>query len=217
MLLKDHYKTLGIEPGATVKEIKQAFRRLALQYHPDKSKADPETEARYMEIKEAYEVLTNPGKKEQYLQLRWYEQSQGRKINADDIQTPLQMLTQSLELNKFAAELNHFRIDRASLQRRMELILSDANIDMLEKFGDPETNKQIRQFLLEPVSLLGSEMAEPLVMRLQRIVPGDGAFKLKTAQMLRRLNRQEKKRNYEPWIVIIVTILLCLLIFLMGR
>src|SRR5262245_24864945 len=77
--LKYHYNTLGIEPSATVTEIKKAYRQLAHQFHPDKTNHDPYASARFEAIKEAYETLTNPVKKEKYLQQRWYHQSIGRK------------------------------------------------------------------------------------------------------------------------------------------
>jgi len=59
-MLKDYYQILQIEPHSTFAEIKQAFRRLALIYHPDKNPNDKYAEAQFNEIKEAYEVLTNP-------------------------------------------------------------------------------------------------------------------------------------------------------------
>jgi DnaJ family protein B protein 4 len=49
---------------ATVPEIKQAYRKLVMIYHPDKNNDDPYALARFNEVKEAYEVLMNPGKKE---------------------------------------------------------------------------------------------------------------------------------------------------------
>jgi len=78
-MLKDYYNTLQIPPHATLPEIKQAFRRLARLYHPDKNINDPYAEVKFNEVKEAYEVLTNPVKKESYLQEHWYNQSIGKK------------------------------------------------------------------------------------------------------------------------------------------
>ena len=67
MHLKDYYNILSIEPSATLSEIKKAYRKLAHQSHPDKNQNDPYASALFAEIKEAYEVLTNPTKKEYYL------------------------------------------------------------------------------------------------------------------------------------------------------
>ena len=61
----DYYKVLGLEKTASGKDIKKAFRRLALQYHPDKNK-DPDAEERFREIAEAYEILSDENKRRQY-------------------------------------------------------------------------------------------------------------------------------------------------------
>ncbi|UKL14472.1 DnaJ C-terminal domain-containing protein [Dissulfurimicrobium hydrothermale] len=63
---KDYYKVLGVSKTATPDEIKKAFRRLAMKYHPDKNKGDRAAEERFKEINEAYAVLSDPEKKKQY-------------------------------------------------------------------------------------------------------------------------------------------------------
>ncbi len=69
MEYKDYYKTLGIERNATPEEIKKAFRKLALKYHPDRNKGNKEAEEKFKEINEANEVLSDPQKKARYDQL----------------------------------------------------------------------------------------------------------------------------------------------------
>jgi curved DNA-binding protein CbpA len=64
--MKDHYFTLGIRRKAGTREIKEAFRMLCLKYHPDKASSDPDNEARYIEICEAYKVLSNREKRDAY-------------------------------------------------------------------------------------------------------------------------------------------------------
>ena len=53
----DYYQILGIKKDATTKEIRSAFKKLALQNHPDKNKDNPDAEQNFMRINEAYEVL----------------------------------------------------------------------------------------------------------------------------------------------------------------
>lgn len=64
-MAKDFYKILGIPKTATDDEIKKAYRKLALRYHPDKNKA-PNAEEKFKEVAEAYEVLSDKNKRELY-------------------------------------------------------------------------------------------------------------------------------------------------------
>lgn len=69
MEYKDYYKILGVPKDADGKAIKKAFRNLARKYHPDMNPDNPEAEARFKEINEAYEVLGDPEKRAKYDQL----------------------------------------------------------------------------------------------------------------------------------------------------
>jgi curved DNA-binding protein len=62
----DYYKALGIEKGATADEIKKAFRKLAVKYHPDRNPDNKAAEDKFKEINEAYAVLSDAEKKQQY-------------------------------------------------------------------------------------------------------------------------------------------------------
>lgn len=62
----DYYAALGVDADASADEIRRAFRRLAREHHPDATGGDPDSEQRYKEISEAYAVLSDPGKRQQY-------------------------------------------------------------------------------------------------------------------------------------------------------
>lgn len=69
MDFKDYYKVLGVAKTASDKEIKAAYRKLAMKYHPDKNPGDAKAEARFKEINEANAVLSDAGKRRQYDEL----------------------------------------------------------------------------------------------------------------------------------------------------
>ena len=81
MDFKDYYTLLGITKTATADEIKKAYRKLAVKYHPDKNQGNKQAEEKFKEMSEAYEVLKDPEKRKKYDKLgsNWkqYEQTSG--------------------------------------------------------------------------------------------------------------------------------------------
>lgn len=63
---RDYYEVLGVNRDATAEEIKKAYRKLAVRYHPDKNPGDPKSEELFKEVSEAYEILSDPQKRTQY-------------------------------------------------------------------------------------------------------------------------------------------------------
>lgn len=87
MQYKDYYRTLGVDRTATTDEIKHAYRKLALKFHPDRNPGDGKSEERFKDINEAYEVLGDPAKRSKYDRLghsyRQWERMGGQAGNFD--------------------------------------------------------------------------------------------------------------------------------------
>ena len=66
MAKRDYYEILGVGKGSSADEIKKSYRKIALQYHPDRNPGNKEAEEQFKEAAEAYDVLSNPDKKAQY-------------------------------------------------------------------------------------------------------------------------------------------------------
>ncbi|MFK7900728.1 MAG: molecular chaperone DnaJ [Cyclobacteriaceae bacterium] len=66
MAKRDYYEVLGVSKGAEAAEIKKAYRKVAIKYHPDKNPDDKEAEEKFKEAAEAYDVLSKPDKKQRY-------------------------------------------------------------------------------------------------------------------------------------------------------
>ncbi len=86
---KDYYKVLGVERNAKEADIKSAFRKLALQYHPDRNPGNKQSEEKFKEINEAYEVLSDPEKRSRYDQLgdsytNWQQRGAPGNFNWND-------------------------------------------------------------------------------------------------------------------------------------
>ena len=85
--MKDYYKTLGVSETATATDIKQAYRKLAQKYHPDKNQGNKAAEDKFKEINEAYEVLGKPENRAKYDRLgsayHQYQQGGGNPAGFD--------------------------------------------------------------------------------------------------------------------------------------
>lgn len=82
---KDYYKILGVKKDASQEEIKKAFRKLSIKWHPDKNKGSKEAEEKFKEIAEAYEVLSDANKRAEYDNPQSHFEFQGSNFNGMDI------------------------------------------------------------------------------------------------------------------------------------
>lgn len=212
---KDYYKILELPPSATLKEIKTAYRRLAHQYHPDKNGNDLYAAAQFEIIKEAYEVLSNPSKKEYYLQQRWYDQSMGKKSKAMVI-TPVTILKQLLELDKYISGIDVHRMDKEGLYAYVSHVLSDETIEKLNAFNEIHINKTIVETILKSSRPLPYSFAKLLSVKLRRLNADAGTIEI-INQYIQHSRNSDAWNNYKIWLLFLIVILLCLLIYVISR
>lgn len=212
-MLKDYYEILEVPPHATLQEIKQAYRRLAMIYHPDKSGNDPYAETKFNSIKEAYEVMTNPARKEAYLQDRWYNQSIGKKRTVQPI-TPVSILKLALELEKYVSKLDRHRMNQEGLFNYVNELVSTDTIGKLRQHNETGINRQIITTILMTTKPLQLQFAKTISVRLEQLAGND-------EESLERIDRflQLHKKNflwnkYQLPIILIIAALICLLIYL---
>lgn len=216
MHIKDYYKLLELEPSATLPEIKKAYRRLALLHHPDKNNNDPYAAAQFSDIKEAYEILTNPSKKEKYLQQRWYNQSTGSR-KTQDIITPVSVLKQALELERYASKLDVFRMDKEGLRDYILELLSPTTIGQLKEFNEPAITRQIIDTIIRSANHLQEQQAIPIAERLRQLAGNDTSLHEQINIFAGRHRSRQQREKYNSLIILIATILICLLIWIAGR
>jgi hypothetical protein len=213
--IKDYYTILELPPSATLKEIKSAYRRLAHQYHPDKNPGNLYAAAQFEIIKEAYEVLSNPSRKEQYLQQRWYNQSIGKK-NGESVTTPVTVLKRILELDKYVSRLDVDRMDKDGLYTYTCDLLSDETIAKLNTFNDPGINSSIIDAVLRCCRSLPWIYIKPLAVRLMKLSTNPASLE-KINHFVRQAQRVHTWNKYRIWMLLLVVLFLCYLIYSMNH
>jgi curved DNA-binding protein CbpA len=108
MASKNYYRVLGVRPAASFEEIKRSYRRLAVKYHPDKNPGDILAEATFKEIAEAYDILSDAKKREQYHYQHFY--THDYKHPEPEL-TPQAVLNDTILLKKLVEKLNPFRLN----------------------------------------------------------------------------------------------------------
>ena len=215
MNFRDHYAILGIAPSASKEEIKKAYRLLALQYHPDKTGGDPYAAVQFEAIKEAYEVLTNPRKKELYLQQRWYRQSTGNK-KSDPVVTPVSLLKRVLELDRYVSKLDTHRMDKQGLSDHLHALLSDENIATINRFDEPGVNKEIVVYSMRIARFLTAGQADSFLDKWEAISK-EPQLTASVREYLSKKRASQSWEKYKPAVIAVVVMLLCFLIYFLSK
>jgi molecular chaperone DnaJ len=215
-VIKDYYTILEVPPHATVTEIRKAYHRLAMIYHPDKNPDDVSKAVQFGDIKEAYEVLTNPLKKEIYLQERWYNQSIGRKRTSETV-TPVTILRQCLELEKYVSTLDVHRMNKEGLSNYVSELLSTDTIEKLKQFGEKDINRQIITIVLTAIKPLPLKYIKEIHGALETLADDDETALQRISGFLLDHKRKLLWEKYKIVIILLFTTLICLLIFFTSR
>ena len=215
MDLKDYYSILELPPSATTEEVKKSFRRMALTYHPDKTADDPYASAQFAVIKEAYEVLTNPVKKNLYLQERWYAKSTGQFKTAT-VLNPINLLRQMIDVERAASRMASHTTNNQLLAEQLRDIFSSDAVDMLNKFGDEKINAEIIRLSLSAGKDLDHGQQLSLFAQISRI-KGSESHQRELKQLLKESAMSRKWERIKIWLLLFIVTAICIVIYLVGR
>lgn len=208
MSLKDYYTILEVTPVATLQEIKRSFRKLALKYHPDKNDGDQLSAARFVEIQEAYEILSDPKRREAYNYERWYVRYKGEGYDNRPL-TPEELLAASSQLRDTVAGMNHFRLDYRSLSYSILKLLNQTNIGILLQYRNDATIHRIIHNLVQCSDALPLQQYFEIHDLLIQLAGDDAAMHNLLHQNLRIKKQRSLWDRYKWVVVLLITALLC--------
>lgn len=216
MQLKDYYKTLGVTPVATLQDIKKAFRRLALQYHPDKNEGNHLAEALFKEIQEAYEVLSDPKLREEYNYKRWYNRSIGESFTERPL-TPADLLGEAKRLKDYVVSMNIFQVDYDALSFHIRQLLTESNIGILHQYNDTTTNRQVFRTLVRATDPLPLKYLQPISGLLAKLAGTDEVLLREMEQTMIQRKRRDYWERYKWMVAVVITALICWIMYEVGR
>lgn len=185
MVLKDYYDILQVPPNATLEDIKKAYRKLALQYHPDTAENNDGQLHLFLEIKEAYDVLSDTKRRQAYHYKKFY-----RQVEQEAFVTAEYIAQQAQQLAAFIAVLDPYRIDYDLLYRLVTQLLSSANQRLIEK-----ANNQLQQQIIKDLQASIWHLNFPLAENVYTILL---SLASNSAPLIASLNQQRitQKRLY---------------------
>ena len=216
MQLKDYYKTLGVSPVASALQIKKSFRQLALQHHPDRNAGNALSEARFREIQEAYEILSDPAKREEYNYKRWYNRSIHEAF-VQEAMTPAAIAGECAKLVSYLQTVNAMRIDYDALSYHIRQLINDKNIGILLQFNDEKCNESVIHQLLPAAGLLPLQYIPPIIGRLQRVAANNPLLQQQLADFVQQQKAKNNWQKYRNALVLATTLLLCWLIYWLSK
>ena len=230
MPLRDYYVVLNVQPQASPEEIKTAYRKLALQYHPDRNGGNTHTEVLFKEINEAYRVLSNQQKRDEYNRLRNSQTASAsftssRSGSTSYTQSSFQQKQQTItgktilfysnHLRNVVEKSNPFAVNKDSLFSRIQSILSDAHLHILLYENKRVINSQILHEVLICCKLLPADYFNQITAKLFRLAGNDAIMRNAVLQVIKQKKQDYFWQKYKFLWVLIVTLIICLFIYFM--
>lgn len=205
---------MKVSDSATPEDIKKAYRTLAHHFHPDKNQNGPFATAYFLEIQEAYEVLSIPAARGAYDRER---SAKIVKYTSDEVTTPELLLKQSQKLANNIQRISASRIDLDWLKSSLAYLASTNRIVVLMPADFNEQRLAFLHEIIYSMNILSYPFPEEITCGISVLVERDMAAKAEWERFLNKKIQDYKFRKTLPWAVILMTSLLCLLMYWYGK
>lgn len=215
MMPKDHYRTLGIAPNASLKEIKKAYRSLAHRFHPDKNPDNSFAVQHFHEIQEAYKILSDDKARKRFDEARYFAGLSAKKDPV--VITGGWILKQTQQLKTHMSNVDSYRMNHSALHDYILLLLSDSHLAVLEQEQNAVTNQQITEEILTAIRNIRFEYFSDLMQRMSLLAVNDKALQQRLSHEYLRRRKEDRGERLLPIIVIVITLLLCFVMYLYSQ
>ena len=202
------YQALQVFPGSSMEEIRKSYRRLAMKFHPDKNPDNAAASKQFMELKEAYELLSDP------VQRKEYDRRNGFTYNRNAAPPTTHLIVaEVVALRKYVERLNLHSLDHDALAYHLKKLLTHQRIEVLHHTADEKTLLLVRDEIIKASTPLRYKLLDDALDPLMELIAN------KTDLLPPLLQYKEKRKHAQtiqslvPWIVLLITLLLCLGIF----
>jgi molecular chaperone DnaJ len=216
LAVKDYYTVLGVSPVATLAEIRRAYRAMALRYHPDVNPGNTEALALFTEIKEAYEVLASPEKKQQYLEERWLAGFHARGFDQNGPLTPENILKQALRYEKHIFSQDVFRMNKHTAAEEAAALLDEQKMTLMLEPGRDDIRLQVLYALLRICERLPASLSGGVFAQAERLAAGNSALLAQVRQVRERQLTAYRWQKYNWVIALAVALLLTAMLWLLA-
>jgi molecular chaperone DnaJ len=210
MVFKDHYQVLAVPASASTETIKKAFRRLAMQYHPDKNNNSSAATEKFAEIHTAYNILSDPKKRADYNYQRYL--SNPLYNNRPIIATAEDVLHASNKINQSIQVQNPYNIDRDVLYFQLTDLLAQENIVLLQAENTDAASQSVTANTLQALKHLPFQKTKNIIIQLHRLHAHNIATQHEINAHHSQLRQSFYWEKYKVWVAVVVAILICFLV-----
>jgi curved DNA-binding protein CbpA len=215
MPVKDYYRILGVTPGTDVPAIKKAFRRLAMEHHPDKSHTSAENSVYFQELQEAYQTLTDPYKREQYLYNRWLEKSMGHQL--DQAMSAEEILLLFIKAEQYFSQTDHYRTNSNLLLHQLLQTFSERRINTILEGKDEQQILSTLDLAMKLSNRLNANEMEKSIQHFGQLLAQKPYLLEQWMKLLKMKKKDESREKWTLPMMLFITILICLAIYWISR
>jgi molecular chaperone DnaJ len=211
----DYYAVLNLPQNATIEEVRRAYRKKVMDCHPDLFPGDQDKLRLFDAVKEAYETLANPQKKEMYLQERWRRKANGQSLEGKFFSS-VEYLKQCLSLNRQLASMDAYRISEQQIVQQLNALLTQEKIKVLLEAKDPTLLRSVFEALIPCTLPLSFRSVKEISSQFIQLASDDVEIKEKINRLISEKRRERRESFLKIPLILLLTLILCMLMYLLA-